>query len=77
MADPIVFPNHYDWWGKYMKYLKKEGKGQVQHKPRLHQKFLEEAMTLAYYCLRVSYLKTNICTNVMKTFTGPAKQRQA
>ena len=36
-----------------MKYLKKEGKGTVTHKPRLHNRFNEKAMTLAFHCLKV------------------------
>lgn len=35
-----------------MKFLKKEGKGTVTHKPRLNHRFNEDAMVLAYHCLK-------------------------
>lgn len=37
-----------------MAFLKKGGKGTVQHKPRLHHKFNEQCMVIAYHCLKVS-----------------------
>ena len=36
-----------------MKYLKKEGKGTVSHKPRLTNRFNEKAMTLAFHSVKV------------------------
>ena len=42
-----------------MKYLKEEGKGTVTHKPRLHNRFNEKTMILAYHCLKVGKYYTN------------------
>jgi len=59
LADPLIFPNHYEWWGQYMKFLKKDGKGMVTHKPRLHHRFNEKAMVLAYHCLKALQNRDN------------------
>ena len=67
LADQMLFPNHYDWWRKYMEYLKKEGRGTVHHKPGLHNKFSEAAMTLAYHCLQV-ILFYNFLNNLILVF---------
>ena len=53
LADQMQFPGLSEWWGKYMTYLKKNGKGTVQHKPRLHHMFNEKCMVLAFHCLKV------------------------
>ena len=50
-TDPERFPGHGDWWKKYCTYLKRQGKGSVDHKKLLHADFNISAMELAHHSL--------------------------
>ena len=63
LADPLAFPQHFDWWQRYTKWLKKEGRGTIKYKSKLHKKFNEDSMFLAHHCLQVKNILEILDTN--------------